>query len=170
MNKTELLEALEDEHQELVDMLEDSPDEELLEKGVTGDWSIKDILAHLTYWEGQIVTLLFQLERGVEKPTTIHFADESVDTVNERWYKQSQERSLDIIWNDFKGIRKQTIRRVTELSEKDLTDPNRFAWMKGVPLIELILGDTIEHEQEHADQIREWMDQRDAKSNGSVNH
>ena len=70
MNKTELLEALEDSRQEMLEMIEDLADEILLLPGVNGNWSIKDILAHLTYWEGQVVTLLFQVLRGVSKPST----------------------------------------------------------------------------------------------------
>ena len=160
MNKTELLETLEDSHQELVEMLEDVSDEVMLTAGVCGSWSIKDILAHLVYWEGQTVTLLFQVLRGIDQPTTAHFGDEDDDTLNARWHEQSLSRSLDAIWNDFTGVRKQTIRRVNEMNEKDLTDASRFSWMKGQPLTQIILATTIEHAEEHADAIREWLDQR----------
>ena len=168
MDKTELLEALEDGHNELIAMLEDLPDEALLEPGVEDSWSIKDILAHLTYWEGQTVTLLFQARQGVQKPTTIHFSDEAVDAINARWHEQSRERSLEIIWNDFVGVRKQTIRRVSEFSDHDLTEPGHFAWMNQVPLIELIANETVDHEEEHADAIRDWLDRRESRNNGAA--
>jgi hypothetical protein len=170
MNKTELIEALEDSRQEFIEMLEELPDTLLTEPALAGGWSIKDTLAHLTYWEGQTVTLLFQVLRGVEKPTTVHFGEESVDDINARWHQQSQTRSMEIIWNDFVGVRKQTIRRINEMNESDLTQASRFAWMKGVPLIELVMSDTVEHEEEHADMVREWLDARDARSNGSDRH
>jgi hypothetical protein len=168
MDKTELLEALEDGRQELLEMIEDLPDEALLEPGVEGEWSIKDILAHLTYWEGQIVTLLYQVSRGMPQPSTAHFGEESVDALNARWQEQNKSRSLEMIWNDFLGVRKQTIRRVLEMSEADLTDPNRYPWAKGVALIEWVANDSVLHEEEHADSIREWLDRRDAKANGSA--
>ena len=170
MDKTELLEALEDERLEAVSLLDDLPDEVMLEPGVVGEWSIKDILAHLTAWEGQTVTLLFQARQGNRQPTTVHFGNEQVDTLNQRWYEQSKDRPLDLIWNDFLGVRKQTIRRVSEMSDKDLNDRNRFPWLKGVALVDLIINDTIEHEAEHLDAIREWLEQRDAKNNGSGKH
>lgn len=170
MNKTELLEALEDSRQEMLEMIEELADETLMLPCVTGNWSIKDILAHLTYWEGQVVTLLFQLLRGVEKPTTALFGPEPVDEVNQRWYEEGKERSLEMVWKDWLGVRKQTIRRVEELSEKDLADPGRFPWAKGKPLTQWILDDSVEHEEEHCDQIREWLEARDAapgKDNGN---
>jgi len=167
VNKTELLEELEDSRQEFMELINDLPDSAMLEPGVSGSWSIKDILAHLVHWEGQTITLLFQVAHGVDRPTTVHFGKETVDELNERWNAESQSRSLDQIWNDFKSIRKQTIRRVSEFSESDLTDPSRFPWMNGVALIELINRNTFEHDEEHGDAIREWLDQRDARNNGS---
>ena len=165
MDKTELLEELEEGQQELIDLLADLPDEALLEPGVVGDWSVKDILAHLSHWEGQLVTLLFQAKQ-MPKPTTVHFGKEKVDALNERWRAVGQDRALELVWQDWLGVRKQTIRRVGELSEKDLNDPQRYPWLKGVPLWQWIANDTLEHEDEHADQIREWLDRRDAGNNG----
>ena len=165
MDKTELLEALEDSHHELVEMLENLSEGTLTEAGVVGSWSIKDLLAHLTHWEGQTVTLLFQAKRGMPQPSTVHFGDESVDALNERWHEQGKTRSLDMVWSDFVSIRKQTIRRVSEFNDKDLQDPQRFAWLGGKPLWEWIVGDTIAHEEEHADAIRDWLDQRDDDPN-----
>jgi hypothetical protein len=170
MDKTELLEALEDSRQELLEMLEDLSDETLLKSGVVGAWSIKDILAHLTYWEGQIVTMLFQVQQGAAKPTTAQFGKETVDTLNQRWYEAGKDRSLEMVWQDWVGVRKQTVRRLADFQDRDLNDAQRYPWLKGKALYEWILVDTIEHEEEHGDQIREWLDAQDAtpgKKNGS---
>ena len=162
MDKKELLEELEEGQQEIIDMLAGLPDDALLEPGVAGDWSVKDILAHLSYWEGQLVTLLFQAQR-MPKPTTVHFGKEKVDELNERWRAAGKDRELEMVWQDWLGVRKQTIRRVEEFSDKDLSDPERYPWLKGVPLWQWIANDTLEHEDEHADQIREWLDRREAE-------
>lgn len=158
MDKTELLEALEDGRQELVEMLEDLPDEVMLKPGVCGDWSIKDILAHLTQWEGQTVTLLFQASQGDRKPTTAHFGKETVDEVNQRWYEAGKERPLERVWEDWVSVRKQMIRRVTAFSDTDLNDPQRYSWLKGEPLWQIIANNTFEHDDEHADGIREFLE------------
>ncbi|NLG99493.1 MAG: ClbS/DfsB family four-helix bundle protein [Chloroflexi bacterium] len=167
MNKTELIEALEDTHKEMIELLESLPDEVLLEPGVVGDWSIKDILSHLSYWEGQLVTLLFQTLHGTTQPGTVHFKkDVSVDELNRRWYEAGLDRPLEMVWKDFKGVRKQTLRRVSEFSDRDLADPKRYPWLEGRPLWRWIAADTFEHEEEHSDQIREWLDEREERSNG----
>lgn len=161
MDKTELLDELEDGRVELAELLEDLPDTALLEPGVVGDWSIKDTLAHLTFWEGQLVTLLFQAQRGVDKPSTVHFGKETTDEVNQRIYEASKERPLERIWADWEGVRRQTIRRVSEMSEQDLNDPRRYAWLEDQPLYEWVLNDSCGHEAGHADQIRVWLEKRD---------
>lgn len=167
MEKKELLEALEDERQEMVELLEDLPDEALQTPGVIGDWTIKDILNHLTFWEGQVVTLLYQARQGMPRPSTAHFGKETVDALNARWYATGLERPLETVWQDWLGVRKQLIRRVAEMTEQDLNDPDRYRWLQGKPLYEWVLNDSIEHEAEHADQIREWLDARDAPRGGS---
>lgn len=160
MDKTELLENLEDERAEVVEMLEDLSDEHLLEKGVSGDWSIKDILIHLTHWEGQLITLLFQARQGVDKPSTAHFGKEKEDELNQRWYEAGKDRELERAWQDWIGVRKQTIRRVGEFSEQDLNDPKRYTWLKGKPLSQWIASETYEHEEEHMDAVRDWLDSK----------
>ncbi len=164
MDKTELLEALEDSRQEMIELLDGVPEEWMTEPGVVGDWSIKEVLDHLSHWEGQLVTLLFQAKRGVAKPTTPHFGTESVDEVNKRWAEASKERALDMIWQDWMGVRKQTIRRVSEMSDQDLNDPKRFPWQEGVPLYEWIQNDSFGHEEGHADQIRQWLEKREEQA------
>ena len=159
MDKTELLEALEDGRQEMVEMLEDLADEVMVKHGVSGSWSIKDILAHMTQWEGQTVTLLFQASQSDRKPTTTHFGKETVDEINQRWYEASRERALDLIWQDWIGVRKQMIRRVADFSDKDLNDAQRYPWLSGTPLWQVIADNTFDHEDEHADAIRERLEQ-----------
>ena len=40
----------------------------MIQPGVVGQWSLKDILVHLTLWEAELVTLLFQARQG-QKPS-----------------------------------------------------------------------------------------------------
>jgi hypothetical protein len=170
MEKSELLSELDDQRQEFLDLLEDVPDEWMLVPGVVGEWSIRDVLAHLTAWEGQTVTLLFQVQRGMPKPTTVHFGKESDEAINKRWHEAGKDRPFGQIWEDWLSVRKQMIRRVSDLSEQELNDPNRYPWMKGNPLTQLIMETVLDHEEEHADQIREWLENRDAEEPAEENN
>ena len=156
MKKDELIRQLEDEHDNFLELIEDLPDEILLKTGVIDNWSIKDIIAHITMWEAQLVTFLWQAKQG-QKPNTAQLSSISEDELNQKWYLQNVTRGLEQILEDFYAIRTQTIRRVQPFSEHELNDPKRFAWLKGKTLITIIAESSFAHEAEHADQIRSWI-------------
>lgn len=156
MKKDALLLVLEESREELLDILDALEDEDLLVPGVVGDWSIKDLLAHITMWEAQLITLLWQAKRG-QKPTAIYFSGMTDDEINARWHREGRDRPLNLVLADFHGARNQTIRRVEEFSEKDLNDPQRFSWSGGSPLWKWIYGSSVEHDREHAEQIKAWI-------------
>lgn len=155
MTKKEILERLESEREHFLDVLEGLSDEDLEKPGVVGEWSIKDILIHLSRWEAELVKLLFQARQG-QKPTTIHFSQLDVDATNQQWYKESHLRPLHMALDDFHAVRNQTILRVEAFSDRDLTDPNRFSWAEKRPLEEWIASDSFGHESEHIEQITAW--------------
>ncbi len=159
MNKQELVEGLEKRRAEFLSAIEGLSDEQLTEPGVAGEWSVKDILAHLSRWEAELIGLLFQAQQG-RNPTTAQFSSTPIDALNQRWYKDSQDRPLDRVLSDWHAVRRQTLKRVQAFSEKELTDPKAFRWLSGKPLFEWITSDSVEHEAEHAVRIREWRAER----------
>lgn len=155
MTKDEIFEALEDEREKFLDAIEGLSDDAMQEPGVNGEWTVKDILSHLIAWEAEQVKLLWQAKQGIE-PSSAHFSGRSVDELNSAWYEEFHARPLDRILADFQAIRKQTERRVNAFSDKDFNDPQRYSWLKGIPLWEWVAGDSFKHEAEHAAQIRAW--------------
>jgi len=155
MEKEELIIALTSGREEFIKILQGLSEEEMQSPGVIDQWSVKDILVHLTRWEAEIIKLLWQAGQGI-KPTTVHFSQLSVNDLNQRWYTESQTRSLKIVMDDFIGVRKQTVRRVEDISGSVLTNPLQYPWLNNEPLWQWIASDSFEHEAEHAEQIRAW--------------
>ena len=155
MHKEEIIRALQEGREELLDSIDGLSDEAMVGESVFDDWTVKDILAHLTMWEAELVKLLWQARQG-QKPTSVHFSNVSMDEQNAKWHRQNKDRPLERILDDFHGVRLQTIRRVEALSDADMTDPNRYPWLEGTPLWKWIASDSFEHEAEHLAQIREW--------------
>jgi hypothetical protein len=165
MNKQGILTALENEREKFLDLIDGLSEEELLEPGVTGDWTIKDILSHLTRWEAELVKLLWQASRGQEPSMEtieglLGTESEGVDQTNARWHAELSGRPLESVLEDFHAVRTQTIRRVEAFKDADLTDPKRYTWLDGRPLWEWIEGDSFGHEAEHALEIRAWLERR----------
>jgi hypothetical protein len=160
MTKDEILDALEDEREKLMDAIEGLSNEEMIEASVVGDWSIKDILAHLSAWEAELVKLLWQIRQG-QPPSGIYASGVPIDEVNAAWSEAARSRTLERVMDDFISVRKQTVRRVQPFSDADLSDPQHWPWLKGHPLWEWIANDSFQHEAEHAAQILEWRSRRD---------
>ena len=51
MNRQQLLKKLDKAWAEVKESYAGLSDSQLTEPGVTGDWSVKDVLAHVTTWE-----------------------------------------------------------------------------------------------------------------------
>lgn len=155
MTQDEILDRLEDERENFLAAIDGLSDAQLEQPGVVGDWSVKDLMFHLTMWEAELVKLLWQAAQGVQ-PTTVHFSKMSVDERNVTWSAQSKDRTLEQVIDDFAGVRKQTSRRVAAFKDKDLNDPQRYPWLKGYPLWTWIAEDSFKHEAEHIAQILQW--------------
>jgi len=64
MTKTTLLETLRSKQAEWQALLAEVPADHMTEPGVAGEWSVKDIIAHLTYYERWIADRLHEQLRG----------------------------------------------------------------------------------------------------------
>ncbi|HUF37242.1 MAG TPA: ClbS/DfsB family four-helix bundle protein [Anaerolineales bacterium] len=156
MNKEELITALEAGREALEKSLEGLSEEQYLRPGLFGEWTVKDLLVHLTMWEAQLITVLFRAGAG-RKPDTAHFAGGARSSLNARWLAEHKDRPLERAIEDFEGIRNQTIRRIGELAESDLADPKRFPWLGGQALWQWVHEHTVEHEARHRQELEERL-------------
>ena len=155
MTKDEVLETLKDSHTRFLEAVEGLSLEELETPGVIGEWSVKDVIAHVSNWEAELIKLLWQANQG-QKPTTVHFSNRSFDEINQKWRESYEDREVERVLADFEAVYKQLIRRVNSFSDKDLTNPKRFSWLRDQPLWKWIAESSFEHEEEHISQILKW--------------
>jgi uncharacterized damage-inducible protein DinB len=62
MPRSDVVEDLRTARANLLDALDDLTDDHMHQAGAVGIWSIKDVLAHLTAWEAELVTTLNRLD------------------------------------------------------------------------------------------------------------
>ncbi len=155
MNKNEIMNALNDAQKQFDQAISGLADEEMQQPGAAGEWSVKDIISHLGRWEAEMVRMLWQIQQG-QKPDTEHFSGRQVDEINAEWSREMKSRPLAQALSDYKAVRTQTIKRLQAFSDQDLSDPDRYPALRGQPLENWIVGDSSDHQAEHAAQIREW--------------
>lgn len=153
MTKDELIAKLEQEWVLLEAAIDGLDDEQMTQIPVLEAWTVKDLLAHIAMCESLLVTALFKLERGIVPDD---LSDAQVEIQNEQYYRQQKDRSLEQVVEDLQGVHLALINRLGATSEKTLTDPKKYRWMKGEPLSKFISEDSIEHYHEHRQQIQTW--------------
>jgi hypothetical protein len=156
MNKQELLSAMETSRREILASIAGLSDEQMLTPGAVGEWSVRDVLQHISLWEAETVKLLAHVKQG-RRPTGERWAGRlDVDALNARWHAETKDRPLEAVRADFTAVRQQTQRRLNDVSDEELADAHLFPWLKGRPLWKYVFEDTAEHDAEHAAQIRAW--------------
>ena len=118
-SKDDLLTAIEKERGALETLLETLPDEQMTDPGVVGDWSVKDVLAHLVEWEQMVLGWHATGLRG--------------------------DRPLDEVLEQFGTSHQEILGVIQELSNKELFTAGQFAWTKKNTLGTYMVSATSSH-------------------------
>jgi uncharacterized damage-inducible protein DinB len=160
MPRADVIASLKAARAALLQSIDGLSDDQMLQVGAVGLWSVKDVLAHLVSWEAELVTVLAQLEQHKDgAPRIVEIED--IDEWNEEQYRINARRPLADVLEDFHGVHKQLIRTIEALDSRTLDDNRLFPWMEGEPLSYLILENATWHEEEHAEDIRAWREASD---------
>ena len=125
--------------------------------GAMGDWTFKDVAAHLTAWRRRTVDRLDAAARGAAEPPPFWPAELGSDEddvinawIHDRTTHQAASELLaqaDAVYDDF-------VAAVRRLPIDAVTDPDRFPWLAGVSLADSDVGG---HLDEHEPGVRRWL-------------
>lgn len=160
MSKAQLLERMQGGHQQFKTLLARLSDGQMSRPGVIGEWSVKDILAHIVVHEQRMSYWLEKRLRGTvpETPQPYGMPDDDLAEVNEQIYLENRDRSLAGVLIHLEEIFEQVLALVSASSEEDLMDSNRFRLQGGEPLWEAVAANTFWHYKEHGQDISTWLE------------
>lgn len=130
------------------------------EEPLPSGWSVKDLLAHLTFWERSLLDRLEASAVGGNVAELPYDIDADVDAINARVFTQHSSQSWDVLHFDFEDVHRRMVEAVARLSDADLFDPARAQALIGVDaysVCERVYAETAEHFVEHAVEIRAWL-------------
>jgi uncharacterized damage-inducible protein DinB len=163
-----LLDALDERRERLLVAIEPLDDEALLQKNVVGEWSISDVLTNLTAWESELVTGLLKLDQN-KQPVKLMEALADPAGYDRAFYSAMQDRHLDQIFEDLQLVRVQLEDWLSEFSEKDLTNRNRYRGLDGRSLRSVIAEATYRREDTFLPAIEAfsqvWLDTQEPAEN-----
>jgi len=154
MDKTTLIQTLRNEHEQWQTLLAQISEERMVQPGVAGEWSVKDIIAHVMWYERETVGIL-QQRAFVGSPLW----NVSLEERNAAMVAESRTYSLKEIQTQAQQVFEQLIQAIQELSEADLNDasslrdipPNWLPW-------QVIASNSYEHYHQHTPSLQAWID------------
>jgi hypothetical protein len=127
---------------------------EILEPGVTKAWSIRDIIAHVTWWEEEALTHLpLILEGG--RPPRYSVTYGGIDAFNALMTERKKGLPVSEVLRQVDEIHRRLIDLIQSVPEDQFVRETRFR--------RRLRLDTYHHYPQHAEAIRRWRAQRPAR-------
>lgn len=126
-------------------------DAQLLEPGVTGDWSVRDIIAHVTTWEEEALKHLPLIIAG-GRPPRYSTSYGGIDAFNARTTEQKRGLSLADVRGQQEDIHRQLVDFIRDAPEDQFAHETRAR--------RRLRLDAYGHYPLHTEAIREWRERR----------
>ncbi|CAA9535208.1 MAG: hypothetical protein AVDCRST_MAG59-163 [uncultured Thermomicrobiales bacterium] len=162
----QVLAAIERERAAWDDLLGRVGEGRMLEPGPMGEWTFKDLVAHLNGWSDRRLDKLEAVAHGQPEPAPgwpAEFGDgdedEQVEQINAWIYERNKDRLLTEVLEESREGYARLAAIVGMVPEEGLNDPARFPAEEGSTLgLDLVSGAFWGHlHQEHEPAIRAWL-------------
>ena len=125
-------------------------DSQLTESGVTGNWSVKDMIAHMTWWEEEALKHLPLIIKGGRPPRySVKYG--GIDAFNALMTEQKRSLSLSDVLRQQDETHRRLIAYIQIVPEEQFTRETRVR--------RRLRLDTYNHYPKHAKAIRAWREQ-----------
>ncbi len=159
VTKASVLDAIQKGRTEWDALLAEVGEERMTLPGPDG-WSVKDVIAHNTWNEREMVRLLG--DHVLNPSDSDRLWEMTTDQRNEEIYKMYRDKPLDEALAEDRRVHEQLVQAMEHMEDADMTDPARFPGMP--PDWEpwrIIAGCTFNHYPEHIEPIRAWLESFD---------
>jgi hypothetical protein len=149
--RTKLLARIETAWTEFRESYADLSDDQLLVPGVTGEWSVRDTIAHVTWWEEEALAHLPSIVAGRRQPRYSESYG-GIDAFNALKTEQRREFSLDEVREQAEETHRRLVAYLRSVPEEHLASETRFR--------RRLRLDTYGHYPLHTREIRSWRARR----------
>jgi hypothetical protein len=149
MNKEQFLNKLDQAWGAFKESYAGLSDEQLAEPGVTGDWSVKDILAHVTWWEEEALKHLPYILAG-GRPPRYSVTYGGIDAFNAQMTELKRQLSLSEVRIQQEQTHSGLLQYLEEVPEEQFVSETRFR--------RRLRLDTYSHYPIHTLAIRDWRE------------
>lgn len=147
MTRQQLLKRLDTAWTDFQESYAGLSDAQLLKAGVTGNWSVRDIIAHVTTWEEEALKHLPLVREGGRPPRySVKYG--GIDAFNALTTEQKRDLPLEDVLRQRDDVHQRLIAYVQSAPDELFARETRFR--------RRLKLDTYGHYPKHARAIREW--------------
>ncbi len=150
LTKSQLLERLQAEHAQLEGTLAALDPKQMVEPNVVGEWSVKDVLAHLVLHEQLALQELIHAQRGEE----LYLEPNSEDRANALAVSASRDIPVEQVMASWEQSYQEVLHALQKLPEADYAPTSPLAHQLGDTVGGTFANNTYEHYAEHGEMIR----------------
>jgi len=156
--KTELLAAIRESRAELEELVAALSLQEMEDPGVQGEWSVKDMLAHIAAWERLAEDRIRAAQSGSEPNFPPIKDEDAVDAFNAEVYARYNDDPLDAVLTEFHEAHADLMAQIEALDEETLQQKLPFEWAGNLTYQVLISANTHWHYPEHSEALAAWLE------------
>jgi uncharacterized protein (TIGR03083 family) len=159
MTKAGLLDELRAARSEWDALMAVVGEERMTEPGAAGEWTVKDVVAHLTSFDQWFVKASEAHFRG-DPPPPDGTEGMSFEERNQFHYQQAWQRPLAEVLAESRATFQRLLEVMDQHTEEFLIQPQHFEGLPEPILVwKLLEGDVYAHYRDHAQSIRAWLRQ-----------
>lgn len=144
--KGELLESIYSTREQLEKKFSTLTPEQMVWPGSMGDWSVKDILAHLVDWEQRFISW-YKAGLNGEIPETpapgMTWRD--LPKLNREGYERHKDETLEYVLEQFEKSYREIIVLIEEMTEQQIFEVKYYDWTGNSSLLSWIAANTSSH-------------------------
>lgn len=153
--KQELLTLFRQSREKFASLWQGLPEEALTcRPGPKPDWSVKDTIAHICWWESFALSRITILAAG----ETLHLLSD-YDTLNQKVFEQYREMPLENVVLMFEANQTQIEAMIDSMSFAEWADEQRPNF-SGQSLMRMLGGNTFGHYYEHFEDLQAYRQKK----------
>ena len=157
-NKESLLNESQKSFDQLLELVDSIPNGEKGIPGVNGEWSVKDVLAHLCAWHSLIETWYIEGMAGnkPEMPAP-GYTWKTTPQLNEKIFQDHKNESLDLVFQNLQSSHLKVQGIIKKHSDEELFTKKQYPWTGSTSMGSYFISATSSHYQWAIDLIKKWL-------------
>ncbi|MDQ7026560.1 MAG: ClbS/DfsB family four-helix bundle protein [Anaerolineae bacterium] len=151
MKKDDLLARIHTERAAFAALWDGLSQEQMLQRpSVQEDWSVKDLIAHIIWWENHMLENVIAAKSGAD----YHMVDD-IDAQNVDVFNAHKDHDLADVLSSFEANLARLEEHIGALTEEQINTIQ----LPTYPLLEQIIGDTFAHYKAHRADLERYVSQ-----------